>query len=118
MKNPLRAKQLQKGLLQLSEEGAVQVFRPVLNSSDYVLGAVGALQFDVTMARLRDEYGVDAVYDPVDYATARWLVCDDKTVLDEFERSTAPEWPSTRKGISRISPLTSGAWANSSTTGP
>ncbi|HOY66691.1 MAG TPA: peptide chain release factor 3 [Candidatus Ozemobacteraceae bacterium] len=86
LKNPLRAKQLQKGLLQLSEEGAVQVFRPVMNSSEYILGAVGALQFDVTMARLRDEYGVDAVYDPVDYATARWLVCDDKNVLEEFER--------------------------------
>jgi peptide chain release factor 3 len=86
LKNPLRAKQLQKGLLQLSEEGAVQVFRPLLNASEYILGAVGALQFDVTMSRLREEYGVDAVYHTVDYATARWLVSDKKDELERFER--------------------------------
>ncbi|MBN2809776.1 MAG: peptide chain release factor 3, partial [Deltaproteobacteria bacterium] len=55
LKNPLKAKQLIKGLLQLSEEGAVQVFRPLLGS-DYILGAVGVLQFEVTMARLKAEY--------------------------------------------------------------
>ena len=57
LQSPLKAKQLQKGLLQLSEEGAVQLFRP-LGRNDYILGAVGVLQFDVTMARLKDEYGV------------------------------------------------------------
>jgi len=86
LKNPLRSKQLQKGLLQLTEEGAVQVFRPLLNNSEYILGAVGALQFDVTMARLRDEYGVDAVYSPCEFATARWLVSNTKGELDKFER--------------------------------
>ncbi len=85
LKNPLKAKQLQKGLLQLSEEGAVQVFRPLFGS-DHILGAVGVLQFDVTMARLKDEYGVDAVYEGIDYATARWVVCDDRKKLDEFEK--------------------------------
>ena len=70
LKNPLKAKQLEKGLLQLSEEGAVQVFRPVLGN-DYILGAVGVLQFDVTMARLKDEYGVEAVYEGIDFATER-----------------------------------------------
>ena len=51
IKNPLKIKQLQKGLVQLAEEGAVQVFRPLMGS-DYILGAVGVLQFEVTMARL------------------------------------------------------------------
>ncbi len=84
LKNPLKAKQLQKGLVQLAEEGAVQVFRPLIGS-DYILGAVGVLQFDVTMARLKDEYWVDAIYEPVDYAAARWVDCEDKKRLKKFE---------------------------------
>jgi peptide chain release factor 3 len=85
LKNPLKMKQLQKGLVQLAEEGAIQVFRPMLGS-DYVMGAVGVLQFEVTMARLKNEYGVDAIYEPVDYQAARWVRCDDKKKLAEFER--------------------------------
>jgi peptide chain release factor 3 len=56
LKSPLKAKQLQKGLTQLVEEGAVQLFRPLLGN-DLILGAVGVLQFEVTMARLKTEYG-------------------------------------------------------------
>jgi peptide chain release factor 3 len=85
LKNPLKMKQLQKGLVQLAEEGAIQVFRPMLGS-DYVMGAVGVLQFEVTMARLKNEYAVDAIYEPVDYQAARWVRCDDKKKLAEFER--------------------------------
>ncbi|MCB2169419.1 MAG: peptide chain release factor 3 [Deltaproteobacteria bacterium] len=85
IKNPLKTKQLNKGLIQLAEEGAVQVFRPVMGS-DYILGAVGVLQFDVTMARLKAEYGVDAVYEAVDYTVARWVACDDRKKLAEFEK--------------------------------
>ncbi|MDD2388878.1 MAG: peptide chain release factor 3 [Desulfobacterales bacterium] len=84
LKNPLKGKQLNKGLVQMAEEGAVQMFRPVSDSS-YILGAVGQLQFEVTMARLKAEYGVDAVYEVVDYATARWITCDDRKKLDEFK---------------------------------
>jgi peptide chain release factor 3 len=84
LKNPLKIKQLHKGLVQMAEEGAVQLFRPVMGS-DYILGAVGVLQFDVTMARLKAEYGVDAVYEGVEYATARWVSCDDRKLLDEFK---------------------------------
>ncbi len=84
LKNPLKVKQLQKGLVQLAEEGAVQVFRPMIGS-DYILGAVGILQFDVTVARLKDEYWVDAVYEPVEYAAARWVDCEDPKMLREFE---------------------------------
>jgi peptide chain release factor 3 len=85
LKNPLKTKQLEKGLLQLAEEGAVQVFRPLLGS-DYILGAVGVLQFDVIVARLKDEYGVDALYEGIDYATARWVTAEDRKVMAEFEK--------------------------------
>ena len=61
------------------------MFRP-LTGSDYILGAVGVLQFDVTMARLKDEYGVEAVYEPVDLATARWVEGKDAKGMKEFER--------------------------------
>jgi peptide chain release factor 3 len=85
LKNPLKMKQLQKGLLQLAEEGAVQVFRPLIGA-DYIMGAVGVLQFEVTMARLKNEYGVDAVYEPVNYQAARWVSCEDPKKMAEFER--------------------------------
>jgi peptide chain release factor 3 len=85
LKNPLKAKQLQKGLIQLSEEGAVQFFKPIAGNY-YILGAVGILQFDVTMARLKAEYGVDAVYEHVDFNVARWIACDNKKKMGEFER--------------------------------
>jgi len=83
--SPLRRKQLQKGVHQLVEEGAIQVFRPLMGNG-LVLGAVGVLQFEVTMARLKAEYGVDAVYEPVDFSTARWIGCDDKKRLAAFEK--------------------------------
>jgi peptide chain release factor 3 len=85
--NPLKIKQLQKGLQQLGEEGAVQVFKPV--SSDLVLGAVGVLQFEVVASRLKNEYGVDAVFEGTSISSARWITCDDKKMLADFERSSA-----------------------------
>jgi peptide chain release factor 3 len=72
IKNPLKMKQLQKGLQQLAEEGATQLFRPI-NSNDLILGAVGMLQFDVVAHRLQYEYGVDVQFEHFDVATARWL---------------------------------------------
>ncbi|MDW7772318.1 MAG: peptide chain release factor 3 [Desulfobulbaceae bacterium] len=84
LKTPLKAKQLNKGLEQMAEEGAVQLFRPLMDSS-YILGAVGVLQFEVIMARLKAEYGVDAITEPVDYATARWIYYEDGGKLDEFK---------------------------------
>jgi len=86
LKNPMMGKHLQKGLTQLAEEGTVQVFRPVMGS-DFILGAVGVLQFEVTVARLKAEYSVDAVYEPAgDYALARWVESDDPKKLAEFEK--------------------------------
>ncbi|MDO8178452.1 MAG: peptide chain release factor 3 [Undibacterium sp.] len=86
--NPMKTKQLQKGLQQLGEEGAVQVFKPV-NSGDLVLGAVGVLQFEVVASRLKNEYGVDAVFEGTSISSARWVTCEDKKMLADFERSSA-----------------------------
>ncbi len=88
LKDPLKMKQLQKGLQQLSEEGSTQVFFPV-NNNDIVVGAVGVLQFEVVAYRLKDEYKVEAVYEPVNVTTARWCECSDPKKLEEFNRKCA-----------------------------
>ncbi len=83
LRDPLRMKALQKGLDQLCEEGATQLFRPLRNN-DLVLGAVGQLQFDVVAFRLLDEYSVHATWDAVNVYTARWVYCADPARLAEF----------------------------------
>ena len=88
IRNPLKIKQLHKGLQQLGEEGAVQVFKPV-NGGDLILGAVGVLQFEVVASRLMNEYGVDAVFEGTSISSARWISCDDKRMLADFEKSSA-----------------------------
>ena len=85
LKDPLKQKQLLKGLVQLSEEGAVQVFRPIANN-DLIVGAVGVLQFDVVVARLKSEYNVEAIYESVNVATARWVESTDVKKFEEFKR--------------------------------
>lgn len=72
LKDPLKSKQLRKGLKELAEEGAAQVFFPQKNN-DIIIGAVGILQFDVLAHRLKHEYKVDADYAPVGVNTARWV---------------------------------------------
>jgi len=88
LKDPMKAKALQKGLQQLSEEGSTQVFSP-LNSSDLIVGAVGQLQFDVVAYRLADEYKVEALYEPVNVYTARWVEAADARKLEEFRKKAA-----------------------------
>ncbi|ACV26225.1 peptide chain release factor 3 [Kangiella koreensis DSM 16069] len=88
LRDPLKNKALLKGLVQLSEEGATQVFRPQ-TSNDLVLGAVGVLQFDVVAHRLKNEYKVECIYDQVNVATARWVECDDEKKFEEFKRKNA-----------------------------
>jgi len=83
LKDPLKTKALLKGLTQLCEEGATQLFKPIANN-DLILGAVGILQFDVVAHRLQDEYGVDCQFEAVNVNTARWIVCDDEKKLSEF----------------------------------
>ena len=88
LKDPLKLKALQKGLQQLSEEGATQLFQP-LDNNNLILGAVGTLQFDVVAHRLKEEYKVDCVYEPVNVQTARWVYCDDARKLEEFRRKAS-----------------------------
>ncbi|MDR1277013.1 MAG: peptide chain release factor 3 [Candidatus Accumulibacter sp.] len=85
LRDPLKNKQLQKGLQELGEEGAIQVFEN-LASGALLLGAVGTLQFEVVAQRLQNEYRVDAVFEPVDIYTARWLTFPDEAVKRDFER--------------------------------
>jgi peptide chain release factor 3 len=85
LRDPLRMKALLKGLMQLSEEGATQLFRP-LNSNDLILGAVGTLQFDVVSWRLKNEYNVECGFEAVQVATARWVECADGKKFEEFKK--------------------------------
>ncbi|MEM9171452.1 MAG: peptide chain release factor 3, partial [Pseudomonadota bacterium] len=83
LRDPLRLKALQKGLTQLCEEGATQLFRPLRNN-DLILGAVGILQFDVVAHRLREEYGVECQFESINVYSARWVHCDDDKALQQF----------------------------------
>jgi peptide chain release factor 3 len=88
IRNPIKVKQLYKGLQQLGEEGAVQVYKPALGG-DLILGAVGVLQFEVVASRLENEYGVDAVFEGTTVTCARWVTGEDKHKLAEFEKTLA-----------------------------
>lgn len=88
LRDPLKLKALQKGLIQLGEEGATQVFRPI-NRNDLILGAVGVLQFDVVAWRLKEEYGVECSYDNVPIIAARWIECEDNKTLNEFRKKVS-----------------------------
>ena len=90
LRDPLKSKQLQKGLKQLSEEGATQLFMPKRNN-ELIVGVVGVLQFDVVAYRLKEEYKVDCYYEPISIATARWVYCDDPVKMQEFERKAGDQ---------------------------
>jgi len=83
LKDPLKNKALLKGLMQLCEEGATQLFRPAVGN-DLILGAVGSLQFDVVSHRLKSEYNVDCLFESININTARWLYCDSEKELENF----------------------------------
>jgi len=84
LKNPLRTKQLQQGLMQLGEEGAIQVFKPEAGGN-MLLGAVGQLQFEVAQHRLKTEYDCDVRLEACQYTGARWISADTPAQLREFE---------------------------------
>ena len=81
--DPMRSKQLKLGLAQLGEEGAIQVFRPH-SSSTLLLGAIGALQFEVVAHRLKHEYGVEARLVSSKFQLARWVTSEDERELKRF----------------------------------
>jgi peptide chain release factor 3 len=83
LKNPLRTKQLQQGLAQLGEEGAIQVFKPEMGGN-MLLGAVGQLQFEVVQHRLKGEYDADIRLEGSQYTGARWISADSPAELREF----------------------------------
>jgi len=84
LKDPLKMKALLKGLEQLCEEGATQLYKPLVNN-DLILGAVGILQFEVVAQRLKSEYNVECLFEAVNVNTARWIECDDEKKLEEFK---------------------------------
>jgi len=83
VKDPLRSKQLEKGIQQLAEEGATQAFFP-LNKNQIVVGAVGVLQYDLVAYRLQDEYRAECLWDDANLHTARWVYCADEKMLLDF----------------------------------
>ncbi len=83
VKDPLKSKQLEKGIQQLAEEGATQAFFP-LDKNQIVVGAVGVLQFDLVAYRLQDEYRAECIWEDANIYTARWVYCDDDKKLTEF----------------------------------
>lgn len=85
LENPLKMKNLKKGLEQLAQEGAVQLFYPQ-ETTDYIVGVVGKLQLDVLESRLQHEYGVKGRFDGTEFTRARWYKCDDEVQLVKFEK--------------------------------
>ncbi len=83
LNNPLRTKQLQQGLEQLGEEGAIQVFKPEAGGA-MLLGAIGQLQFEVVQHRLKTEYDCDVRLESCQYTGARWITADTPAELREF----------------------------------
>ena len=88
LKDPLKNKALLKGLQQLSEEGATQLFRPV-ESNDLILGAVGILQFDVVAQRLKSEYRVECIFEPANVVTARWVESADEREIEQLKQKNS-----------------------------
>jgi peptide chain release factor 3 len=82
VKDPLKAKHLKKALEGLAEEGVTQLFRPQIGA-DFIVGAVGPLQFEVMADRLGNEYGLEVAFEPSPYAEARWL-SGAKADLEDF----------------------------------
>ena len=81
--DPMKNKHLRKALEGLAEEGVTQLFKPAIGA-ELVVGAVGALQFDVMVERLRAEYGLDVVFETPPFETARWIATDDDEALEDF----------------------------------
>jgi peptide chain release factor 3 len=88
LKDPLKAKQLNKALKELGEEGAIQVFQ-MTQGGPPVLGAVGQLQFEIVSHRLQTEYGVPALFEPVNVRSARWVRAPELKTLREFEKGNS-----------------------------
>ena len=97
----MKAKKLKEALQQLAEEGVVQVFRPQ-DGSPALVGVVGPLQLDVLRVRLKDEYGLEVLWDTAEFALARWISADDPKVLDKFVKDHGLRSPTISTAIRSI----------------
>jgi peptide chain release factor 3 len=80
--DPMKAKHLEKALMQFAEEGAAKVFKPMIGSG-YIVGVVGALQFDVLASRIEQEYALPVRFEPSQFTSARW-VSGPRTEIEKF----------------------------------
>jgi peptide chain release factor 3 len=83
VRDPLKQKHLRKALEALGEEGVTQVFKPI-QGGDLVVGAVGALQFDVLDERIKAEYGLEVIFETSPYQAARWISAEKRADVDAF----------------------------------
>ncbi|RMH52820.1 MAG: peptide chain release factor 3 [Alphaproteobacteria bacterium] len=83
--DPMKAKHLDKALMQFAEEGAAKVFRPMVGSG-YIVGVVGPLQFDVLASRMEQEYGLPVRFEPTQFTSARW-VSGPRDALERFAQA-------------------------------
>lgn len=86
--DPLKSKHLGNALQQIAEEGGASVFKPVIGS-EWIVGVVGALQFEVMADRIRTEFNIPVIFEQTQYLTARWIDCDDKVQLQKFLDASA-----------------------------
>ena len=81
--DPLKSKHLSNALLQIAEEGGASIFKPA-SGSEWIVGVVGALQFEVMADRIRTEFNIPVIFEPTQYFTARWVKSDDKAQMQKF----------------------------------
>ena len=81
--DPLKSKHLGNALQQIAEEGGASVFKPLIGS-EWIVGVVGVLQFEVMADRIRTEFNIPVVFEPTQYFTARWIKAEDSTSLNKF----------------------------------
>lgn len=95
--DPMKSKQLAKGISQLMDEGVAQLFTKA-DTGRKIIGTVGALQFDVIQYRLEHEYGAKCLYESLNIYKACWLGADDETVLKDFVQRRKPNIAKDKEG--------------------
>ena len=110
--DPMKSKQLFKGLDQLMDEGVAQLFTMTANSRR-IIGTVGQLQFEVIQHRLKHEYGATCVYSPANLHKACWITCDDAAILKNFKQRKSRNMAHDKHGRDVF--LASSAWDLNST---
>ena len=82
--DPLKSKHLGEALKQIAEEGGASVFKPNIGA-EWIVGAIGTLQFDVMADRIKNEFNIPVMFETTQYYTARWVTCEDKEIMKKFE---------------------------------